>query len=95
MKHVFWGSGVSWLHEIQIKFVLRMLYSITKLFSEKPESRKKWDITSVFFFFFLLLKMGQSGIKSKAKFLSKPSPACTHTQSPMHTNTYTMTVLLL
>ncbi len=46
---------------------------------------------------FLLLKMGQSGIKSKAKFLSQPSPAHTHThgETRLQTNTLTMTVLLL
>lgn len=45
-------------------------------------------------FFFLLLKMGQSGGNSKAKFLSSP-PLPTLTVTCTQTNTFTMMVLLL
>lgn len=78
------------LEEMQpIKLVLRMLY-------HKPILRETRDRKEMgYHFFFLLLKMGQSGIKSKAKFLSQCSPAHTRRDTHMQTNTLTMTVLLL
>lgn len=78
-----WGFAGLLLHEIQpIKFALRvcsspLLYSIAKLFQEKPESIKKWDITSSFSFFYFENGPVRRKVQGQISFQSLH---CPHTQ---------------